>query len=262
MAFLTMSMYSEVLSMDTNVSVILPEKRKGGLETLHPERKYPVLYCLHGHGDDHTAWIRKSNIEVVARDYNLVVVMPTVQRGYYVDGVHGFRYYTYITEELPTKIANFFPISMKREDTYIMGNSMGGYGALRIALANPDRYAGAAALSPALPQVLFKYHNEFTRGMELAVGPEEQFSGSENDLLPLLDRLNGYNGDRPRLYACCGTEDWISSEGFQLLDGYMKEHCPGLDYQSETAGGEHNWDFWSPQIKKSIELFNFPKNTD
>ena len=262
MAFLTMSMYSEVLSMDTNVSVILPEKRKGGLETLHPDRKYPVLYCLHGHGDDHTAWIRKSNIETAARNYGVVVIMPTVQRGYYVDGVHGFAYYTYITEELPVKMANFFPISLKREDTYIMGNSMGGYGALRIALANPDRYAGVSSLSPALPQVLYKYHNEFTRGMGLAVGTEEKFAESENNLLNLLDRLNGYEGEKPKIYACVGTEDWISGESYQLLDSYIRKNCPQLDYTSATAPGEHNWDFWNPQISKSIKMFGFPENED
>ena len=262
MAYLNMSMYSDVLSMDTNVSVLLPETRKGSRETLHPDRRYPLLYCLHGHGDDHTAWIRKSNIEIAARDYNVVVVMPTVQRGYYVDSEQGFAYYSYITEELPVKMANFFPISLKREDTYVMGNSMGGYGAFRVALANPDKYAGAAALSPALPQVLFKYQNEFTRGMELAVGPEKRFETSHNNLLNLVDELVRYDGPKPKLYGCCGTEDWISSEGFALLDAYIKEHGAGLDYQSETTSGEHNWDFGNPQIKKSIELFGFEKNTD
>lgn len=89
MAYLNLSMYSKVLPMDTNVSVLLPEQRKGARETLHPDRKYPVLYCLHGYGDDHTAWIRKSNIEIAARDYHVVVVMPTVQRGYYADSASG-----------------------------------------------------------------------------------------------------------------------------------------------------------------------------
>lgn len=259
MAFLTLSMYSEVLSMDTNVCVLLPEHRKGAREEPHPDKKYPVLYCLHGHGDDHTAWIRKSNIEVAARDYQVVVVMPTVQRGYYCDSDLGLAYYTYITEELPVKMANFFPISDRRENSFVMGNSMGGYGAFRAALANPDRYAAAAALSPALPQVLYKYRNEFTRAMALAVGPEEDFAESDNNLLNLADRLAGTEGEKPRLYACCGTEDWISLEGFHLLDTHMKAKGAALDYRSETTPGAHNWDFWNPQIKKVIEWFGFQK---
>ena len=256
MAFLTLSMYSDVLSMDTNVSVILPEKRKGGREEVN-YCKYPVLYCLHGHGDDHTAWIRKSNIEIIARNYQVVVVMPAVQRSYYVDACQGFAYYTYLTKELPVKMANFFPISLKREDTYIMGNSMGGYGAFRIALANPDKYAAAAALSPALPQTLYKYKNEFTRGMELAAGPEEQFEGSDNDLLKLADDLNAYEGDKPKLYATCGNQDWISNEGFRLLDEHIRNNDKELDYLSWTEDGQHDWDFWNPQIRKCIELFHF-----
>lgn len=260
MAFLTLSMYSEVLSMDTNVNVLLPERRKGEREELHPDRKYPVLYCLHGHGDDHTAWIRKSNIEIVARDYGVVVVMPTVQRGFYADSEQGFAYYTYITQELPVKMANFFPISMKPEDTFLMGNSMGAYGALRIALLDPARYAAVAALSVALPQVLYKYHNEFTRGMELALGPEEQLAGSDRDILTLVDRLAQREGATPKIYACCGTEDWISYEGFQLLDRHIKEHAPALNYQSSTNSGGHNWDFWNPHIRKAVEQFGFPKN--
>ena len=111
MAFITMSLYSNVLQMDTNVNVILPEVRKGE-QPLEPDRKYPVLYCLHGHGDDHTAWIRKSNIEYLVRNYGLIVVMPTVARSYYTDQYHGHRYIKYLSEELPVKIANFFPASL------------------------------------------------------------------------------------------------------------------------------------------------------
>ena len=259
MAFLTMSMFSEILQMDTDVSVLLPENRKGGIDPLRPDHKYPVIYCLHGHGDDHTAWIRKSNIETVARQYNVIVVMPTVQRGYYIDSDNGYQYYTYITKELPIKIANFFPASLRRGDQYLMGNSMGGFGALRIGLANPEHYAGIYALSPALPQSFTGIKNEFTRGIDMLFGPTEELVKSDNNLLNLADQLNQYEGNRPLIYACCGTEDMLVWNGFESLDQHIKAHDGNLDYHSYTTPGNHDWDFWNPQIKKAFEIFGFEK---
>ena len=256
MAFLSMSMYSEILQMDTGVNVLLPENRKGKMDEYHPDKRYPILYCLHGHGDDQSAWIRKSNIENIARNYEVIVVMPTVQRGWYSDGI--YDYFSYICQELPIKMANFFPISDKREDTYIMGNSMGGYGALKAALTYPEKYAAAAALSPALPQTFYKYHNEFSRGIQIAVGDEERMERSKNDLLHLADLCTS----DIRVFSFCGRQDWIAYEGFQLLDEHIKERCKELNYRSFESDGGHDWGFWNPAIQYCIESFGFKKIGD
>lgn len=263
MAFLTMSMYSETLHMDTNVNVILPEQRKTGKQLLEPDRKYQVLYLLHGMGDDHTAWMRKSMIELIARECNVVVVMPTTGCGFYVNQKYGVNYYDYLTKELPVKMANFFPVSLKREDTFIAGNSMGGYGALRIALANPDKYAGAASLSGGLtPYEEFMTEEERTKhtggsAMDAtrmnAFGTIEEYLASDNNLVNLVEKLRSYRGTKPKLFICCGLEDPITYTHNLAFLEFVKEK--ELDYHYEDGPGSHNWAYWNPKLQKIFDFF-------
>lgn len=263
MAFLTLSMYSEVLHLDTNVNVILPEQRKTGKEILDPDRKYPVLYLLHGMGDDHTAWSRKSTIELIARECNLVVVMPTVGCSSYVNQVHGLNYYDYMTKELPVKMANFFPVSLKREDTFIAGNSMGGYGALRIALGNPDKYAGAASLSGALTPY-GEYETEEEREKNVGgkamktirmntFGTMEEYLASDNNLVNLVEKLRTYDGEKPKLFICCGTDDPITYTYNKAFLEAIKDK--ELDYYYEESPGSHNWAYWNPKLQQIFDFF-------
>ena len=120
MAFLTCDFFSYHLGMDVQMNVLLPEKRQEEPKPA-PDAKYKVLYLLHGHSDDHSAYIRKSLIEVLVRRYDLAVVMPDAHRSGYANMIHGHRYYDYMTEDVMMQAPNFFPISTKPEDTYIAG---------------------------------------------------------------------------------------------------------------------------------------------
>ena len=111
---------------------------------------FPLLYLLHGLSDDHTAWVRYTSIERYADAYGLAVVMPQVHRSFYTDQAHGGAFWTFLAEELPELVQRFFVVSARREDTFVAGLSMGGYGALRWALRRPGRFAAAASLSGAL----------------------------------------------------------------------------------------------------------------
>ena len=125
MALLNVDFYSYYLGMDSPLTVLLPEKR-GRKPEAAPDKKYPVLYLLHGHADDNTAWIRKSDLELLVRDHDLIVVMPSAHRSFYTNGRYGHLYFDYITKELPVIVGNFFPASARREDSYVGGLSMGG----------------------------------------------------------------------------------------------------------------------------------------
>ena len=81
---------------------------------------------------------------------NLAVIMPAVQNSFYTDMVHGGKFLTFLTEELPAMLHDLFPLSTERADTFVAGLSMGGYGAFKLALTRPDLYAAAASLSGAL----------------------------------------------------------------------------------------------------------------
>ena len=109
-----------------------------------------MLYLLHGLTDDHTGWQRYTSIERYADEAGLAVVMPAVHHSFYTDEVHGHAYWTYVSEELPALVHRLFRVSDRPEDTFAAGLSMGGYGAVKLALSHPDRYAAAASLSGTL----------------------------------------------------------------------------------------------------------------
>lgn len=117
-------------------------------------KKYPVLYLLHGHGDDQTGWIRKSMLELKVRDRELIVVMPTAHRGFYINGKHGYRYFDYLAKELPRAVGNFFHGSLERKDNYIAGLSMGGYGAFILPCPARNNMRGRRRCRPRLRRAL------------------------------------------------------------------------------------------------------------
>ena len=146
MAFAEITMRSTILRMDVKVTVIIPESRRD-YQLDEVDRKYKVLYVLHGGSEDNSTWLASSTLYLLARDLDLFVVMPSAYNSAYVDTSYGLKMQQYISEELPAKMARLLPISTKREDTFIMGESMGGYGTWLTTLLHPEKYAKACPLS-------------------------------------------------------------------------------------------------------------------
>ncbi len=258
------SVYSHALGMDMPLNVLLPERRKAEAQDWS-DKKFPVLYCLHGHSDDQNAWIRKSQIELLTRGYEVIVVMPTTHRGFYTDAKYGHRYFTYIAEELPQLVANMFHASTRREDTFVMGNSMGGYGAFKLALTYPERYAAAASLSGALdpfawfsdPVSLESFVTEdFANNIHNVFGSAEEYHGSRNDLRYLARRLAASNGPQPLLYQCCGTDDNVTYCLNESFTRAVRQGLGNLNLQYEEGPGGHDWSYWMPQMERFISLLD------
>ena len=124
MALFAGSLYAESLGMNTGVTVSLPGERRDRTGDM------PVLYLLHGLSDDHTSWVRRTDIDRYAEEWGVAVIMPEVQRSFYCDMTNGPRYFTYIVDELPALCQRLFRVSARREDNFVAGLSMGGYGAM------------------------------------------------------------------------------------------------------------------------------------
>ena len=120
-----------------------------------------MLYLLHGLSDDDTIWLRRTSIERYVAPLGLAVVMPQVHRSFYTDEAHGNRYWTFLSEELPELVHHFFRLSRRREDTFVAGLSMGGYGALKWALREPERFAAAASMSAAADVAGMQAHGDW-----------------------------------------------------------------------------------------------------
>ena len=141
--------FSETLGLMSTMHVLLPQRTMAEAQRKRAP-KVRTLYLLHGHSDDHTAWQRWTSIERYAEVFNIAVVMPAVHLSFYNDMVHGGKYWQFISEEVPLLVRDMFSLSARREDNLVAGLSMGGYGALKLALTHPDRYAAAASLSGAV----------------------------------------------------------------------------------------------------------------
>lgn len=248
MAFLQVSFFSEVLGMCTHMNVLLPEENKGaiGMEGNSGSGKWKVLYLLHGLSDDYTIWQRQTSIERYAAGKPLAVIMPETQRGWYTDMKYGFKWYTYFTEELPIIVKSFFPnVSTAREDTFVAGLSMGGYGALKLALSLPGQYACAASLSGAVDVAeLFEKADEKDEAVNV-FGDCSAIRGSGNDLFALAKKLEDAPV-RPRLYMWCGIRDFLYWQNVR-----MRNLLKGLDFDLtyEESDGDHQWKYWDEKIQ-------------
>ena len=243
MALIELDFYSETLGIQTQATVIIPQKPAG----CRPEEigGYKTLYLLHGLSDDNTIWLRRTSVERYADKYGICVVMPNGHRSFYTDMKYGGAYYKFLTYELPFRIKEFFRISDRREDTFIAGLSMGGYGALKAAMRQPERYAAAAGLSSAAD--IKEIYDRWPE-MAILIAGEEGVK-PEDDLFALAD-MHKNDGLKPELYVGVGRQDALY-ESNQRLKSKLEECGYALTYRE--SDGTHSWAFWDEYIQYVLE---------
>ena len=139
MAFIQLDFLSKYLNMHTAVNIALPMPQ----DVSAPMEDIPCIYLLHDAGEDMTSWQRNAAVERYANKYGVCIIMPDGALSFYEDMPHGGQYKSYIARELPALLRAYFPLSAKKEKNFIAGCGMGGRGALKLALENPDSYAAA-----------------------------------------------------------------------------------------------------------------------
>ena len=212
---------------------------------------YAVFYLLHGLSDDHTAWMRRTSIERYMEGLPIIVVMPDTGRGWYTDAVEGMAWESSIIKDLLPYIDKMFPTNATRSGRCIGGLSMGGYGALKLALKHPDLFCSAVSHSGApgrghdpIPQDANDAWNIY---MTRIFGPNPQ--GSDNDIFNLAEKLELSN--RPALRIDCGVDDFL------LLDNRrLHEHLIDIGYTHEydEYPGDHNWAYWDIHVQEALKF--------
>ena len=263
MALLQVKVYSQQLRTSTDVQVILPTPRsseavgENAFKYYDRDNPCPVLYLFHGTHGDSGDWMRYSMVEAYARDYNVAVVMPEVANSVFRDMPRGGpKYYAYLTEELPKMMSWMFPISQKREDTFIAGLSMGGNGAFKIGMSKPEMFGYVACLSSGFGEIFERVGNDPESPWSMAFELNESVKGTADDQDWLSSQLIEKQIDYPKLYLCCGTEDFLYEENCRF-----RKHLDniGFKYDYHEQPGIHNWIFWNDEIQRVLEWLPIKK---
>jgi putative tributyrin esterase len=253
--------YSKVLQKDTDVSFMIPDGTP-------PESGYKAVYLLHGLGGNNSFWIDYSLLPLYALNSKSIYIMPDAGRSFYTDMKYGFRYFTYITEELPQLCSNIFKISPQRSDTYVMGGSMGGYGALKCAFARPDLYCACAAFSPAplflgsgaeemkkngiSAEYIENFGEQLPQDFRAAFGENYEYAEKE-DLLVLAEKAKAAGAELPELYLTCGTED-IFYHDYKMFCGALTSM--NIKYEVEEWQAKHEIAYFNDALARALTKFN------
>lgn len=253
MALIQVNYVSAALQRTVPLQVILPVDKLTPDGKLPKQKPFKTLYLLHGYLGNYTDWVSGTRIQRWAEERNLCVVMPSGDNAFYVDRPEtGNCYGRFIGEELVEITRRMFPLSRKREDTFIGGLSMGGFGAIRNGLKYYKTFGAIISFSGVLQLLdpigshLSVTDNAFQQGL---FGDLHTAAESDKNPVWLAKQLAGRK-NLPDIYIACGTEDYLLPHSRNFRDLLQKN---GFSVTYEEGPGGHEWDFWDTYIKKALD---------
>ncbi len=263
MAFMTCQIYSHALYSNISFNISIPTPTSGdkvNYATLARDFGYeeglPVAFLLHGMYGDANSWLRFSNVDRYAQDRRIAIVTCSAGNSFYQNMAKGQAWETFFTKELPAYVRTLFPISSRREDTFIGGFSMGGYGAWHLGLAAPEVFSKTASMSGALDIVsLLKDRNNVPSPAafhwDAIFDDPDKVEGSGSDLLAQFRKCKEA-GCVPEMYQACGTEDFLYQMNLSVRDRLRAQGC---DLTWNEGPGAHDWNFWDREIGNVLNWF-------
>jgi putative tributyrin esterase len=213
------------------------------------QRRYPVLYLLHGLGGDYTDWTSRTNIAESTRTLPLVIVMPDGENSWYAG-----PFEDYVTTELQADVARKYRVINSRYGRAIAGLSMGGYGALKFALKKPTLFAVAGSFSGALTATragdaaATRLGTAEVERLAIIFGPPDSEARKTNDVIALAATARAGG---PYLYIDCGTSDpWLAGNRL-LVEAFSTS---GYPYEFHEVPGGHGWDYWDRRVREFLPL--------
>lgn len=239
---------SKALGRTMKYRVLLPQ----GYE--RSARRYPVLYLLHGWNGGYQNWETLTNLELYAEPLPLIIVMPDSGNSWYVDSatVPEDRFEHYIVRDLVEEVDENFRTLRSAHHRAIAGLSMGGYGAVKIALKNPDIFAAALSLSGAFNAAdrTSDAAEHLQPSLQAAFGPEASGTRQENDLFTIVEKVSP--GKAPYLFISCGTSDEFFVPANRKLVSILSTR--GFRYEYHEFPGRHNWVYWDQQLPSILQV--------
>lgn len=235
MALCHVELFGESIDKMTGLTLVLPDA----------PGPFGVVVLLHGLSDDHTVWSRRTSIERYADAHGLIVVMPDGGRSFYCNDPRpgGRAYEDHIVRDVIGFVDRTFPTRREAAWRGIAGLSMGGYGAVMLALRHPDLFCAAASHSGAMAFVRVEPEShEDVALLGRALAPQEY------DCFVLAERRLA-DKRLPALRIDCGTEDFLL-ESNRAFHTHLDEL--GIEHIYEEYPGEHTWAYWDAHVPKTL----------
>jgi len=214
----TVRLPSATLGGERIFAVLLPANYAGS------EQRYPVLYLFHGGGQDHTAFMARTGFPAMARQHEMIVIMPAADRNYTSQSSEAqARYHDFVASELVDYVDSHYRTIASQQGRAIGGISMGGRIAIMTALQHPARFGLVGGFSPAVRQDV-----------------EETVRKAE--------------GSVTYFYVSCGTRDSLLPANRDFV-AQLTQHHLAHDFK-EIQGGEHAWNVWDPELGVFFDLLS------
>lgn len=251
-----LSMTSKILKGERKYAIYLPPDYETS------QRKYPVLYLLHGSGDDQTGWVQFGEVLNIAdksimdgKATPMIIVMPdanTGKRGYFNDLKGEWKYEDFFFDEFMPFIEKKYRIKTDKRYRAISGLSMGGGGTFMYALHHPELFSAACPLSASvgplsLPDARVSIKNANPDASDVQI--ESYYS--RHSALALVDAMPDAQKNAIRWYIDCGDGDRLS-EGNALVHVAMKKKQ--IPHEYRVRDGDHNWTYWRDSLPKVLEF--------
>ncbi|KAA9356524.1 alpha/beta hydrolase [Larkinella humicola] len=256
---------STLLKKDKKFALYLPP----GYET--SQRAYPVLYLLHGGGDDQTAWLQSGNMQAIVdkeikegRISPMIVVMPDAEMTFYMNNVAGkYQYEDYFMKELIPFIEKTYRCRTEKRFRAVAGLSMGGFGSLLYAMHHPDLFGSCAALSSGVrtdQQIKEMPHQEYLRRYRSTMGELKEGENriteywNQNSILYLVQKMPEAQKKAVRFYLDCGDDDLLLYRGNSDLHSLMRD--VNIPHEYRVRNGGHTWEYWRTGLPDALQFIN------
>lgn len=250
MALIELNYLSKTLGMHQSFNVILPEDTSF-FKKDQEAKPLKSMLVLHGLSSDANSYLRYTSIERYANDHKLAIILPNADHSFYTNMAYGHSYYDYVME-VYDYVHQIFPLSKAREDNFIAGHSMGGYGTTKYALTQSQRFSKAAILSAPFDVSLLRDYEYYDFSPQAIIGEKGDIKGTPFDPYYLVEQAIDNHVDLPELLIMCGTEDELYPQNLEFIK-YLDEK--GIQYNFKESPGIHDYAYWDKAIKETIEQF-------
>lgn len=249
------SIPSAALGRTVPFTVILPDGYRKS------DERYPTLYLLHGYGGDHTNWSKLTGLLRYLSGDRLIVVCPDGNNGWYTNGTDSSaRNEDHLVQELIPAVDRSYRTVRAKHERSVAGLSMGGYGAVKLGVKYPSLFSFAAGLSPALQfpsdmddsVITARWSPALRNSVRTAFGLSENRRWTENDVYPLLERMN--TSEPPYFYLFVGSSDAFSEIVLHTHRFAAALRKKGIPFELHEMPGRHDWKFWDREIAAVLSI--------